>query len=208
MRIYRPPCLLRYIYTGAVFRLAKKERKVFLSFDDGPTPGVTEKIVDILVKKKAPATFFLSGEKIKSHPELFNYLRAKKFGIGNHGFNHINGFSNSYKQYIEDANQGAEISGSLFFRPAYGAITPRQYRKLKKLYVIVFWDLMPFDFDLKLKAEKVLGIIEKKIRPGAIIVLHDNKKSVSPEILSRVIDICREKNFVIGDLISSLNSTA
>ncbi len=66
---------------------------------------------------------------------------------------------------------------------------------------------MPFDFDINMKAEKVLSIIEKKIRPGAIIVLHDNKKSVSPEILCRVIDICREKNLIIGDLISSLNST-
>jgi len=208
MRPYRFPELLRFLYPGAVFRMPPGDKKIYLSFDDGPTPGLTEKIIAILSRENVPACFFVNGINLEANPSLDKLMRSNNFGVANHGFEHWGGFSMSNEDYIANVNRGAEVSRSLVFRPAYGAIGFRQFRKLKKTYKIVFWDLMPFDFDRRLSPDKVLRIVEKKVRSGSILVLHDNNKSMCPDILAGIISLCREKGFKFGDLLYDLNNTA
>ncbi len=208
MRIYRPPKIFHYLYPGAIFRLSTPEPKVYLSFDDGPTPGVSEAIASLLLKHNVPAIFFVSGKNAESYPSLFESIRNEGFGIGNHGYDHIKGLFRDTDSYIEDAKRGAKISKSQIFRPAYGAITPAQFRRLKTEYKVVFWDLMPYDFDKRISPNRVPGIISRKIRNGSIIVLHDNLKSCIPLVLPDVINMCRDRGFVFGDLSLDLNNTA
>ena len=126
------------------------------------------------------------------------------YSIGNHGYFHLNGFKTDRKKYMENVIRGAEVSGSGFFRPPYGKITPAQYREVLGKYRIVFWSIMPYDFDNSLSARSVLKILRNGIRPGSIIALHDNSRSVAPVILNEFIDYCIEEGYNF-DTLERLN---
>ena len=208
MRPYRFPVLFRKLYKEGIFRLDNSENKIYLTFDDGPTPEVTEQIIDILNKEEVPALFFVLGRNVKAYPLQFSLLKEKGFEVANHGDEHLNGILTQNTRYFSDARNGSLLSESNIFRPAYGALKLSQYRELKKDFKIVLWDIMPFDFSEKLSSNKMLGAIDKRIRSGSIIVLHDNKKSKAPEILSDLIKLCRLKGFSFGNLIKDINMTA
>ena len=187
MRVYRLPKILRFVYPGASFNVPGVAKTLYLTFDDGPTPGITDYILDLLESRGVKSTFFVSGVNVSENYELFNMLSLRGHSIGNHGYLHINGFRQNKKSYMENVDKGAEISGSGIFRPPYGKITPAQYRSVRKKYHVVFWSLIPYDFDTSLSPDHILDTLKRGIRPGSIIVLHDNKKSRSPEILDEFI---------------------
>ncbi len=200
MRIYRLPKILQYIYPGAYFRLSDRGRTVYLTFDDGPTEGVTQPIIEILEKWGVPATFFVSGSQVSAYPELFDILVNQGYSIGNHGYHHLNGFKLSRDEYMRNAERGAEISGSDFFRPPYGKIRPDQYRSVREKYNVVFWSIMPYDFDNRLSGADVLKILRNGISPGSIIALHDNVKSSAPSILDEFIRFSLEEGYSFDSL--------
>jgi peptidoglycan/xylan/chitin deacetylase (PgdA/CDA1 family) len=187
MRIYRPPKLLQLIYPGSNFAMSGRGRTIYLTFDDGPTDGVTQPVIEILKKHGVPATFFVCGIQVETYPGLFDTIIKEGHSIGNHGYRHLNGFKTPTHDYLSNVELGAEISGSDFFRPPYGKIRPVQYRVVRRKYMIVFWSIMPYDFDSRMSAAGILNILKKGIRPGSIIALHDNNKSKAPEILDEFI---------------------
>lgn len=200
MRIYRLPKILQYIYPGAYFRLSGRGRTVYLTFDDGPTPGVTQPIIEILKKRGVPATFFVTGSQVSAYPEIFDIIVKQGYSIGNHGYHHLNGFRLSRNEYILNAERGAEISGSDFFRPPYGKIRPDQYRSVREKYNVVFWSIMPYDFDSRLSGADVLKTLRNGISPGSIIALHDNVKSSAPSILDEFIRSSLEEGYSFDSL--------
>lgn len=204
MRYFRPSILLSLFYHKAVFRVPVSINKVYLTFDDGPTPGKTERILSILEQYRVPATFFLTGRNIHASPDLAQKILQRGFSIGNHGYDHIRGTSTGFRKYIADVKEGEKYSGSIFFRPPYGAIGPCQYYWLRKRYRIVFWDLMPYDFDNSMDKEQVLKIIKKHLRPGSLIVLHDNSKSNVQDLLGDIIELCWSEGYSFGELFEDL----
>ena len=177
MRLFRPFFLLRLVYPEAFFRVTTTDKELCLTFDDGPHKDTTPHIVEILEASNVKAAFFCSGREAEKYPELVNLIVSKGHIIGNHGYNHLSGWITNVSVYIENAERGEEFTSTGLFRPPYGRIRPAQYRALKKKYRIVFWDLMPYDFDEKTDGKEVLNILKKKIRPGSIIVLHDKASS-------------------------------
>ena len=142
MRHFRPPILLRLLYRKAIFRVPVSTKTVYLTFDDGPTPGQTVGIMNILQQYDVPATFFFCGENIAVNTSLLHIVRDRGFPVANHGMNHISGLSSACKKYLFDILEGEKYAGSQLFRPPYGAISPCQYNKLKDIFKIVCYCLV------------------------------------------------------------------
>lgn len=190
MRIYRLPEILKLVYPGALFSFPASSKTIYLTFDDGPSDGVTQALAEVLEKRGVPATFFVNGIQVEKYPVLFKLLQDGGNAIGNHGYRHMNGCKTKATVYFENVVKGAEISGSEYFRPPYGKISLAQFREVKKSYKTVFWSLMPYDFDQGMSGKRMLNILKKGVSPGSIIALHDNKKSKAPGFLNEFIEYC------------------
>jgi len=195
MRLFRPCFVAGYFYPEAFFRIETNEKLLFLSFDDGPDPETTPVLIEILKKYGIKAMFFCDGRAAEKYPELIEQIKSECHLLGNHGYNHLNGWTTSAKRYINDINQAAEFTSSALFRPPYGRIGFRQYRKLKRKFKIIFWDIMPYDFDMSFGPEKVLKVLQKKVRSGSIIVFHDQSRSMVLKLLPEFIDSSMAKGF-------------
>lgn len=171
------PTIAKRLFKGVVWDVPTDTKKIYLTFDDGPEPGVTSRVLVFLSQYKARATFFCLGEKIQQNPSIFCELKAAGHGIGNHGYKHLSGFSTSKRDYIANAKLGTEISGSYLFRPPYGRITPMQYKALKQEYAIAMWSIMSMDFSAKVTSKQCIDNVLSNIYPGAIIVFHDTPKA-------------------------------
>jgi len=195
MRLFRPFPLLRLVYTDAVFRIPTKTRELCLTFDDGPDPDSTPEILSILESHNLKAAFFCNGRKAEKYPELLDLIVSKGHVIGNHGYDHLSGFKTNIHDYIENALRADEFTSSSLFRPPYGRIRQSQYRLMKKKYKIVFWDLMPYDFDDKMDGKRAFIILKQKIRQGSIIVLHDKVTSTCLSFLDEFIKYAQTNGY-------------
>ncbi len=177
MRFVSIPGISAIIYPKAIKSFPLAKGKLFLSFDDGPEPSVTPRILDILKDFNAKATFFCLGEKVAHHIELFNQIISEGHSIGNHGYYHLNGFKVSSKNYIENVEQANSLIHSILFRPPYGKMKLGQYYSLQQHYKVILWNVMSYDFDEKLSGADCAKIVVKYTTPGSIIVFHDNVKA-------------------------------
>lgn len=172
------PYILKKTFPSICWNFSKiKTKKIFLTFDDGPTPQVTDNVLDILDKYNAKATFFCLGENVEKYPETYNKIIKNKHSVGNHTFSHINGWTTKNKKYFYDVELANSIIKTNLFRPPYGKITPSQIRVLKKQYKIILWDVMSMDYDKRISKKKCLKNIYKFTQNGSIIVFHDTLKA-------------------------------
>jgi peptidoglycan/xylan/chitin deacetylase (PgdA/CDA1 family) len=152
---------------------------VYLTFDDGPIPEVTPKVLAILAKYNVKATFFMVGENIDKHPEVFAQVVKAGHSIGNHTYNHLKGWCYSTATYLGNVEQCQERIGETnLFRPPYGKATWLQRRMLHLMgYRLIYWDILTRDYDKNVTPEQMLANIQKNTRPGSIINFHDSIKS-------------------------------
>lgn len=172
--MYHIPKIIQKLFPGVIWSIPNSENKVFLTFDDGPDPEGTPRILDILAEYDARATFFCLGRQVEKFPALFERIKKEGHEIGNHTFNHISGWTTSHKKYFADIEKANAIIGSKLFRPPYGRIKPSQIRALKEQYKIVMWDVLSGDYERNLTSEACLRNVVDKARIGSIIVMHDN----------------------------------
>ena len=177
MLIEQPPQFLRLIWKG-VWRKKKPNKKVvYLTFDDGPSPITTPKLLDVLDEYGVKAVFFCVGENVQKYPDLFADIKQRGHQVGNHTMHHLKGFCTNNDTYIQDVATANKLIHSHLMRPPYGRIKPKQLRKLSKEYEIIMWDVITRDYNEKLTPEKVFSIVKKYTRNGSIIVFHDSEKS-------------------------------
>ena len=194
MIIARIPRLLSKTFRSLTWELPADEKHVYLTFDDGPTPEVTDWVLGQLDAFDARATFFCLGKNVEANPELYNRILHKGHAVGNHSFSHIKGFGTSLKHYITDVRQASELIKSDLFRPPYGRIRPAQVRALKEEYKIIMWSVLSVDYNHSLKEEQVIRNVLDNVRPGSIIVFHDSVKASKnlyaalPKVLSYLKD--------------------
>ena len=159
---------------------------VYLTFDDGPIPEVTPKVLEILAHYDVKATFFMVGENIDKHPEVFEQVLRAGHSIGNHTYNHMKGWDVSTEEYIANVHQWEEavshtpytIHHTPLFRPPYGKATLRQRIAVHKLgYQLIYWDILTRDYNPYRTPQAMLAQIMRNARPGAIINFHDSLKS-------------------------------
>lgn len=180
--------IIKSIFSNYVWNIPNNEKKVFLTFDDGPTPEITEWVLAQLKKYNFKATFFCIGNNIEKHPELFSQLITEGHTIGNHTFNHVKGWNTTNKTYVREVEKCELLiqkwlianHQSKLFRPPYGKIKPLQSRKLRKLgYKIIMWDVLSADYKQTITKEKCLENVVKNVESGSIIVFHDSVKAFS-----------------------------
>ncbi len=164
-------------FIPAIWTIKDSEKSVYLTFDDGPCPEVTPKVLDILDRYNIKATFFCVGNNVKKYPHIFDLIVSKGHRVGNHTMHHLKGFNSSLNDYIKDVEEADRLINSDLFRPPYGRITIKQLRELKKSYKVIMWDVITRDYNRKLKPEKCFSIVKRFSRKGSIIVFHDSIKS-------------------------------
>lgn len=197
--------IIKKLFLNYVWEIPNNENKVYLTFDDGPTPEITEWVLSNLKEYNSKATFFCIGDNVRKFPEIFQKVINEGHSIGNHTFNHLNGWKTSASDYIENVKLYETEHFKLntehckLFRPPYGKIKPSQSKILRKFgYKIIMWDIISYDFDAKISKEQCLENVLKNVKTGSIIVFHDSKKAFTnlEYALPRTLDFLKEKGFV------------
>ena len=165
------------MYSGVVWDKRGSGKKLYLTFDDGPTPEVTEEVLNILDRYKAKATFFCLGRNVERHQEIFRSIVDRGHSVGNHTYSHLKGWRSENEVYFEDIELAGQHIKSSLFRPPYGQIRRSQIRHLKKKYKIVLWEIMSHDYKNRISKERSLQALLRYTREGSIIVFHDSLKA-------------------------------
>lgn len=199
MRLYRPVFFAQCLYPDALFRIKTSEKSLYLTFDDGPDPDSTPGLIDTLQQYNIKAAFFCSGIKAEKYPHLIKNLKEAGHLIGNHGYDHPDGWKTPIDEYIADIQMASSLTSANLFRPPYGRLTLSQYKRIKDDYRIVFWDIMPYDFDNSFGEENAINISRRKLRNGSIIVLHDNHEIAVNKITEGIIISALSEGYSFGD---------
>lgn len=168
-------------FTRAYTRILTSEKVLALTFDDGPHPEYTPAILNLLEKYNAKATFFCIGKMVNANKELTKLIKDKGHTVGNHSYSHSNFFSMFRKkrvkrELIDTNNLISEVTGAecSYFRPPYGVTNPPIASALKSLSLkVIGWNIR--SFDTTAAPEKVVKRVISQIKPGSIILLHDNR---------------------------------
>lgn len=198
----KTPLIAKKLFPNYVWDIASSKKELYLTFDDGPTPEVTTWTLDILKQYNIQATFFCIGSNIKKHPKIFERIILEGHSIGNHTQHHIKGWKTKTEAYLQDIVEAQQqIDNSIcafqqsfqdekksdlnnsdsltnYFRPPYGQIRPEQGKELIALgYHIIMWDVLSFDWEVKVSPEQCLNNVISKSKAGSIIVFHDSVKA-------------------------------
>lgn len=165
------------MFPDAIWRMPSDDKSVYLTFDDGPIPSVTNEVLEILNKYNIKATFFCVGENAYRNPEIFKQIIDDGHAVGNHTFNHLQGIKYSDQFYIDNVEKASNIIGSNLFRPPHGLMRRSQYQKLSNLYTIVMWDVISCDYDSKITSDQCFHNVVDFVRNGSIITFHDSVKA-------------------------------
>jgi peptidoglycan/xylan/chitin deacetylase (PgdA/CDA1 family) len=178
MFIEQPAVYLRWLYPHALWRMNRHERSVYLTFDDGPIPEATPFILDVLKEHGVHATFFMVGDNVRKHPELYQRIIAEGHQVGNHTHNHISGIRRSLHDYSYNVEKANAYIHSRLFRPPHGWMRLAQYALLSRKYKVVMWDLVTRDYSKWMTAEDIFNNVKRYARNGSIITFHDSLKSI------------------------------
>ena len=185
MRFYftKTPIIIKGLFTRYIWCFLTSKREIYLTFDDGPIPEVTEFVLSQLKKFNVTATFFCIGENIQKYPSIFRKIITYGHGVGNHTYHHLNGWKTSTDDYIKNVIKTELLmkkneKNTRLFRPPYGKIKRSQASiLLKRNYKIIMWDIISADFDTKTSKEQCVENVLRKVKKGSIIVFHDSEKA-------------------------------
>ena len=197
MIFFRTPRFSRKIYSNAVFSFPRKPGSLFFTFDDGPDPFVTPRVLELLRKHNAKATFFCLGSNVEKYPELYHDILKEGHTTGNHSYSHLNGLKTSTTDYLSDIQRAGKFIESNLLRPPYGVMRPGQYQILREKYKLILWDIMVYDFNKIVSIHKTIEKVKKLVSGGEIIVFHDAEHAC-PKVLillEKLLDYFSEARF-------------
>lgn len=202
MSIISPSRILKQLAPGN-WEVKTDKKELFLTFDDGPIPGLTPAILDILKNHQVTATFFCVGDNVRKYPEIYKRILAEGHTVGNHTYSHLKGWKTSTEDYIENVLSCREFVDSKLFRPPYGKITPKQIRLVKRLgFEIIMWSVLSMDFKKEVTPEMCYRNVIDNAKQGSIVVFHDNIKAKENVLyaLPKAIKYFQENNFEFSSL--------
>lgn len=212
----KTPKFVKKLFPNYVWDIATTQNVIYLTFDDGPTPEITNWTLDVLKTYHAKATFFCIGNNIKKHPDIFQNILNNGHAVGNHTLNHVKGWKTNIQLYLtEVASTQALIDkaicntakytsqGANLFRPPFGKITNSQGKALLNLgYKIIMWDILTFDWKTNITKEACLKNAISKTGNGSVIVFHDSVKAAKnmQYVLPKMLKHFSEKGYVFKSL--------
>ncbi|HEY0579339.1 MAG TPA: polysaccharide deacetylase family protein [Candidatus Nitrosocosmicus sp.] len=178
----KTPWIVRKLFPSYIWSIPSSDKVVYLTFDDGPHPEITPWVVNELKKYNALATFFCIGKNVEQYREIFNLLLKEGHTVGNHTFNHLNGWKTENEIYVKDVIMAKELIDSTIFRPPYGKLKVIQSKKIKEILSekdsrIIMWDVLSGDFDKNFTPEQCYQNVINNVSNGSIIVFHDSEKA-------------------------------
>ncbi|MFC5408194.1 polysaccharide deacetylase family protein [Larkinella bovis] len=179
MFLHKTNFLLRTLFPRYQWRVSTPEKVIYLTFDDGPIPEVTEFVIDTLKQFQARATFFCIGDNVRKHPGIFQRVQQEGHSIGNHTFNHLNGWKTDDASYLANFRQCQQQLGipTRLFRPPYGRMKRSQGTEILKSHDVIMWDVLTGDFSQSLKPDVILQKTLNYTEPGSIVLFHDSIKA-------------------------------
>ncbi|OEK09223.1 polysaccharide deacetylase [Flavivirga aquatica] len=222
----KTPKVVKRMFPNYIWDIQTTDKIIYLTFDDGPTPEITNWTLNTLKQYNAKASFFCIGNNIEKYPDIFENILKDGHNIGNHTHNHTKGWKTKTNDYIKSITKAQDIIYSQvsnskfqiansniinreptnFFRPPHGQITPKQGKSLIKLgYKIIMWDVLSFDWDATVDKKTCLSNVIKNTTRGSIIVFHDSIKASKnmQYSLPKVLEYFSEKGYVFKSLNSS-----
>lgn len=198
----KSPNFLKILFPAFVWKVETREPELFLTFDDGPHPIITDYVLNLLKQFNVKATFFCVGDNVQKFPTTYQNIISQGHQTGNHTFNHLKGTKINSKEYVHNTLKAGELINSILFRPPYGRITKSQTKELSKHYKIIMWSLLTHDYRKGIQTNKVLNILKKKTSNGDIIVFHDSEKAFDnlKQILPAYLEWCIEQGFIFKKL--------
>lgn len=200
MYLANSPFWLQWLYPTLTWHKSRREKFVYLTFDDGPVPVVTPFVLNTLKKFDALATFFCIGDNIDKFPGIYSDILDAGHSVGNHTYNHLRGWDTKDAEYLSNVKKCSELTGSRLFRPPYGRIKKSQISSVRDLHPdieIVMWDVLSGDFDESISAERCFQNVMKNTKNGSIIVFHDSHKAFRhlEHILPRILEQLRQEGY-------------
>ena len=177
MFIEQPPWFYRALFPGVTWRMPAEPKCVYLTFDDGPIPEVTPWVLNTLDHYGVKATFFMVGDNVRKHPDIYQMVVERGQRIGNQTFNHIQGLRFWTRNYLTNVAKAAEYIPSDLFRPPHGHMRIPQTLLLQKRYRVIMWDVVTRDYSPHMTPRGVLNVVKRYTRNGSIIVFHDSLKA-------------------------------
>ncbi|MBK9383188.1 MAG: polysaccharide deacetylase family protein [Chitinophagaceae bacterium] len=178
----KTPWWLKKLYSSRIWSINTNEKKIYLTFDDGPHPTITPFVLGELKKYGAKATFFCIGKNVVSYPGVYQQILDEGHRTGNHTQNHLNGWQTVNDIYFSDIEEATLHINSDLFRPPYGRIRSSQAKYIrramdKETAKIVMWDVLSGDFDKSTTPEQCMRNVVGKTNDGSVVVFHDSEKA-------------------------------
>lgn len=177
MRFVKTPEIAKKVFKKFEWNVNYKEKDIYLSFDDGPTPEITPWVLKTLELYNAKATFFCVGRSVEKYSSIYNDILEQGHEVGNHTYSHLNGWKTKTEEYVNDVRLAQKLIGSNLFRPPYGKLKPSQQKELSKEFRIVLWDVMSWDYHSKVSKEKCWDNVNSKTKRGNVVLFHDSLKA-------------------------------
>ena len=171
--------LAETVFPSALWRIPGSEKILYLTFDDGPVPGITSFVIDELGKYQAKATFFCVGENVFKNEALYREIISRGHTVGNHTYHHLNGWKTNNRNYLGDVEKCGQLVYSKFFRPPYGRMSPGQYAVIRKKFSVVMWDVLSRDYDPGISPDVCFRRVIDHSKPGSVVVFHDSAKAAT-----------------------------
>ncbi len=202
MYLVKTPSLIQNLFPNFIWRFSGEQKRIFLTFDDGPIPEVTPWVLNQLARYDAKATFFCVGENVSKYTEIHQQILDEGHTVGSHTNNHLSGWGTENIPYFHNVRRGATLVKSELFRPPYGRIKPSQVPFLMRHYQIIMWDVLSGDFDPKLTRTQCLSNVLDNANTGSIVVFHDSLKAKDKlsYVLPRVLEHFHQHGFLFASI--------
>lgn len=195
--------MIRDYYSDYLWRYKTKEKVVFLTFDDGPTPEITDWVLAQLDRYQAKGSFFLIGQNVQRHPDIAHRVLDQGHAVGNHTFSHKDGWKTDNKLYLRDFLKGQKIIKEYtgyqtpYFRPPFTRISKSQAQHVMRSHQIIMMDVMSGDFDQSLNPEACYQNVMRNVKSGSIVLMHDSKQAWDrlQDFLPRILHDLNEQGY-------------
>jgi peptidoglycan/xylan/chitin deacetylase (PgdA/CDA1 family) len=204
MFIHQIPRLIPLLFPKLVWSKTNEENSntVYFTFDDGPTPEITNFVLDCLAKYEAKATFFCIGKNMMSNPELVKLIHQSGHSLGNHTMNHANAWKYNELDYVKEYEDCKDVFNqlgvtSVGFRPPYGRVNAYIYQQMTDETPIFMWSFLTGDYNQDLSPEAIIESGIKHLKPGSILVFHDSIKAFPrlKVVLPALLEHCLQQNY-------------